>query len=250
MANSYFKFKQFTVHQEHCVMKLTTDACLFGGWVAREVRSRRSEVGSQQSEVGRMLDIGTGTGLLALMLAQQVDVKIDAIEIDADAFEQAKENINASTWANRIHIIHADIKEFIFPEPYDVIISNPPFYENEWRSEDPKKNVAHHSDSLLLEELLAIIRKNLKVDGSFFLLLPFKRDSQIRNLLVKHNFGIEQIILVSQSVKHGHFRMMIKGNLKGSEAAETVIDEISIWDEKQQYTPVFVELLKEYYLYL
>jgi tRNA1Val (adenine37-N6)-methyltransferase len=224
-------------------MKVTTDACLFGAWVANEVESEKLKVES-------VLDIGAGTGLLTLMLAQNnPEAKILAIEIDKDAAAQAETNINASLWKNQIEILEADVKAFSFPEKFDLIISNPPFYEKELRSETDGKNIAHHSENLTLKELLNIIKSNSKPDGNFFLLLPYKRNEEIKKLLKHHQLHISKMIFVRQSVKHDYFRIFLKGNLSITEK-ETEFDEMSIWDEQQQYTNEFVDLLKDYYLHL
>ena len=225
-------------------MKVTTDACLFGAWVAMEA-------GSQQSAADSVLDIGTGTALLALMLAQKNnEVLIDAFEIDKEAADQAKANAASSRWKERIDIINTDVKSFSFKHKYDLIISNPPFYENEIRSATDSKNVAHHSENLTLEELLLIIKNHLASKGSFFLLLPYKRNEEIKRLLKDHQLHISKILLVRQSVKHDYFRVMLKGSLDEQENKETEFDEISIWNDKQQYTNEFTNLLKDYYLHL
>ena len=243
MANSYFQFKQFTIHQDRCAMKVTTDACLFGAWVAEEVRS-------QESGVTSSLDIGTGTGLLALMLAQKnSETNILAIEIDKDAAAQAANNIDSSLWKDQVDILERDVKDFSFPEKFDLIISNPPFYEKELRSDIDRKNIAHHSENLTLKELLNIIKNNLNPDGNFFLLMPYKRNDEIKKLFNDLQVHISKMIFVRQSVKHDYFRIFIKGNLN-TEEIETEFDEISIWNDKQQYTEEFVNLLKDYYLHL
>ena len=245
MPNSYFQFKQFIIHQDRCAMKVTTDACLFGAWVAEEVRSQESGVGSQQS-----LDIGTGTGLLSLMLAQKnPGAEIIGVEINEDAKKQATENINASPWKNRINVLEGDVKDHNFPEKFDLIISNPPFYENEIRSATDPKNVAHHSENLTLKELLDIIKPNLNADGNFFLMFPYKRNDEIKKLFKDHQLHISKILLIRQSIKHDYFRIFIKGNLIATEK-EIEFDEMSIWDEHQQYTNEFIRLLKDYYLHL
>ena len=231
-------------------MKVTTDACLFGAWMAEEVRSQESGVGSQQSITNYTLDIGGGTGLLSLMFAQKnPEAEIVAVEIDKDAEKQAKENISASPWKERIVVLEGDVKYHNFPNKFDLIISNPPFYEKELRSESEKKNLAHHSENLTIEELLAIIKRYLNPDGFFFLLLPYKRNEEIKKLFKDQQLHISKMILVRQSVKHEYFRIFIKGSLKREEK-ETEFDELSIWDDNQQYTNEFVTLLKDYYLHL
>lgn len=222
-------------------MKVTTDSCLFGAWVAEEVGGRRSEV-------RRVLDIGAGTGLLSLMLAQKANATITAIEIDKDAFEQASKNMAALPWKNNINIIHADIKEFITKEKFDCIISNPPFYENEWQSGDAQKNIAHHSHQLLLEELLDIISNLLKPGGIFYLLLPYKRHNEIMKLFNQKNIFIAKKILVRQTEQHDYFRIMIAAQF--IPITETIASELSIRNKRNEYTKEFTTLLKDYYLYL
>jgi tRNA1Val (adenine37-N6)-methyltransferase len=255
MPNNYFQFKQFTIHQDRCAMKVTTDACFFGAWAVERVQSREYGVGSRESIVdsrkvktARILDIGAGTGLLSIMLAQKSNATIDAIEIDKDASEQAGENINGSPWKDRISIYHADVTEFLFPSQYDVIISNPPFYENELKSVDAKRNIAHH-EGLTLQQLLTVIKKNLSDDGKFFLLLPYKRKPEIEQLMRTSALSIIQQTFVRQSVKHDRFRIMIEGAIRQVDL-KPIINEMSIWNDQQQYTPEFIVLLEDYYLNL
>ena len=243
MSNSFFRFKQFIIHQDKCAMKVTTDSCLFGAWVAEKVL--HSDFSS-----GNALDIGCGTGLLSLILAQKCKTDIDAVEIDEESSMQAIENEEACTFKNKISIINADIRNYNAGKKYDVIISNPPFYESELKSFSPKRNTAHHSNDLSLEELLSAIKNNLSGNGLFFLLLPFKREAEIRMLLRNSEMKILEIIFVRQSVKHDYFRIMLMGTISSDDSPETSFDEITICDERQQYTEEFTELLEDYYLHL
>lgn len=229
-------------------MKVTTDGCLFGAWAVEEVKSQiPMAIGTK---VKNILDIGTGTGLLSLMIAQKnPEADVLAIEIDEDAKEQARENVDASPWKDRIDTVEGDVKDYSFPEKFDIIISNPPFYEKEIKSETGNKNVAHHSESLTLKELLSVIKNNLNRDGSFFLLLPYKRNQEIKNLFKEHELSISKILFIRQSVSHDYFRIFIKGDFRIREK-ETEFDEMSIWDEEEEYTEEFVRLLKDYYLRL
>jgi len=241
VANNYFQFKQFTIHQDHCAMKITTDSCLFGSWVADQIKGRGPGAGT-------ILDIGTGTGLLSLMLAQKTNSPVTSIEIDKDAFVQASENINASPWKEKITIVHTDIKKFVPPIFYDIIISNPPFYENEWPSENSKRNAAHHSSELMLADLVDIIVATLTPNGKFYLLLPYKRQEEMIKLFDQKQLTILQKILVRQTVDHSYFRMMIEGSL--GRTADTITTGIAIKNKNNEYTAEFTTLLKDYYLYI
>jgi len=222
-------------------MKVTTDSCLFGAWVAEQIKN-------QVPGAGTILDIGTGTGLLSLMLAQKTNSPVTSVEIDKDAFDQASENINASPWKEKITISHTDIKDFRRPESYDIIISNPPFYEKELPSENSKRNTAHHSSELLLEDLLDIIIATLTPNGKFYLLLPYKRQEELIKLFDQKQIAVLQKILVRQTGDHTYFRMMIEGSLGRS--ADTITTEMAIKNKNNEYTKEFTALLKDYYLYI
>jgi tRNA1Val (adenine37-N6)-methyltransferase len=176
MPNPFFHFKHFTVYHDRSGMKVTTDGCLFGAWCAREMQE-------EKPALKHILDIGTGTGLLSLMIAQKNKVEIDAVEIDASSSQQAAENIAASPWKNNIRVYHYDILDFSFDTVYDAIASNPPFYERELESENVQKNLAHHGHGLKMKPLLHFIKKQLKEDGHFYLLLPYKRLKDLERII-------------------------------------------------------------------
>lgn len=230
-------------------MKVTTDGCLFGAWVADVIKKEKLVINNS-------LDIGTGTGLLSLMLLQKnPELQVDAIEIDKEAAEQATQNATASPWADRIRIYNTDIKKFQSTAPYDLIISNPPFYENELKSEKSEKNIAHHSNKLQLKDLLTIIKNKLSPEGVFCLLLPYKRNAEAKILLNETGLSVTQMTFVRQTTQHDFFRIMIIGKLATPEPVETIIDEISIKDnllmeQQMQYSSSFVKLLHDYYLHL
>ncbi len=236
MANPFFRFKQFTVHHDRCAMKVTTDACLFGAFVALD----------SVKHTGRALDIGAGTGLLSLMVAQEQDVVIDAVEIDDEAAKQAKENVAASPWSGRISICRESIESFP-GTGYDLIFSNPPFYETDLRSGDPKKNLAHHSTELKLETLVRIAVQKLKPGGVFFLLLPARRAAEAAQELARQGFFIHEELRVRQTPAHGIFRVLLKCGL---EQAAPATRELTIMGEDGRYTEAFTHYLRSYYLYL
>jgi tRNA1Val (adenine37-N6)-methyltransferase len=239
MSNTYFQFKQFTIHQEHCAMKVCTDACLFGAWIAEKARD-------QKAKVKNVLDIGTGTGLLSLMLAQQTDARIDAVEIDEQAAAQAADNMETSPWKERLQVINGDVRQLHLGRKYDLIISNPPFFENNLKSPDGKRNLALHSESLSLEDLMQVVQKELAEEGSFTILLPYERKDNCIASAAAVGLYPEEIIAVKQSELHGYFRVMLWFNREKQTPITTIIDI----REGNDYSAAFVRLLKDYYLHL
>jgi tRNA1Val (adenine37-N6)-methyltransferase len=142
------------------------------------------------------------------------------------------------------------VKRFSFSQKYDCIISNPPFYEKEIKSNSERKNIARHHSGLLFQELLDVIKANLSLSGTFYVLLPFKRNEEVKKILLKRGLFVSKIVFVKQSRKQNYFRIMIAGKLSHNDQAETFIEEISIWDDQQRYSEEFIVLLRDYYLYL
>jgi len=245
MANNYFQFKQFTVQQEHCAMKVTTDACLFGAWVGEIVNSELGMV-SQLAE-RRILDIGTGTGLLSLMVAQKApNAQVDAVEIDLDAAKQAINNFNNSQWKERLKVYNVDINLYEVQTNYDFIITNPPFFGNDLKSDSSKRNLAMHSQALSLEDLLISIKRLLQEDGRFAILLPTHRSTYFEEICLAIGFRLIEKVSVKQTPNHPSFRSML---LFGNEE-ETIVEKEIIIKEDNDYTQAFKALLMDYYLYL
>lgn len=240
MPNSYFQFKQFTIQQDKCAMKVCTDACLFGAWVAEKI--------SKDNNIKQVLDIGTGTGLLSLMLAQNMNASIDAVELNKDAADQAEENFSKSLWGNQLSIFNCNIAEHTTAYKYDFIISNPPFFENDLKSADEERNAAMHSSTLTLQNLLLQVKSLLNHNGKVAVLIPYKRCNYFEQLLIENDFFIHQQLNVKQSVNHDFFRSQYIFSLQPGTALER--NELMIHDSNKQYTTAFTDLLKDYYLKL
>ena len=218
-------------------MKVCTDACLFGAWI--------SDVRGQMLDAS-VLDIGTGTGLLSLMLAQKSGGNIDAVEMDETAAAQAADNFADSPWVDRLHMIQGDVRTVALQHKYDLIISNPPFFENDLQSADDKRNLALHSASLGFEDLIGVIKKYLAKNGKFAVLLPYHRTELFIQLALREGFYLEEEVHVKQTPAHGYFRSML---CFGTTYHENKKSEIVIRDG-ESYTDAFVDLLKDYYLKL
>jgi len=240
MPNSYFQFKQFTIHQNQCAMKVCTDACLFGAWVGRKVGSVQMTVDRRTEHA---LDIGTGTGLLSLMLAQQFDGTIDAIDIQSDAAQQASANAGNAVWSERIHVHHTDLTNWQ-ASSYDFILSNPPFYEKDLKSPDSERNLALHDTGLTLTSLFENVARLLKPDGKFALLLPAHRQTEAIDLAMHWGWTASEIVQVCQTEKHTPFRVMFWFEKSITVGEEKVIRV----KENGVYSEAFVDLLRDYYL--
>ncbi len=167
MSNSYFQFKQFTVWHDKCAMKVGTDGVLLGAWV--NIFNAKS-----------VLDIGTGTGLIALMIAQRSTANILAVEIDADAVNQAIENVERSPWSGNIKVQHADFKTATFNTKFDVIVSNPPYFSDSLLSPDTHRSTARHTSELTYHDLISRVSGILAFKGEFSLIIPADISDKIK----------------------------------------------------------------------
>ncbi|MEP6675282.1 MAG: methyltransferase [Ferruginibacter sp.] len=238
--NDYFRFKQFTVQQEKAAMKVTTDACLFGAWVADQVVTRKLKI-------QHILDIGAGTGLLSLMLAQKTEAIIDAVEIDDGAFEQALGNFSCSPWQERLTAYHSNILNFEAPDKYDLIISNPPFFKGDLKSGNIKKDAAKHDITLTLEQLINVMDNTITDNGCMAILLPDHRSETFIHAAQTSEIYVLQNTKVRQTPSHPYFRSML---LLSRTKKETINQEIIIKNADSIYNSSFIKLLQDYYLYL
>jgi len=240
MANQYFQFKQFTVQQDACAMKVTTDACLFGAWVANRINGL-------DLKGKHFLDIGTGTGLLSLMVAQQTDASIDAVEIETAAANQAQENFEQSPWNNKLFLHNSSIQTFIPQHKYDFIFTNPPFFFNDLKSKNHARNIALHDSFLNLDDLLQSIENQINKNSYFAVLLPENRVEEFIFIATQYSFYLNEIMQVKQTENHKYFRSML---LFSNQINDSVLKNKITIKIDNQYTKEFIELLKAYYLYL
>lgn len=236
MSNNYFQFKEFIIKQENCAMKVSTDSCLFGAWVAEKIHHEKN-----------ILDIGAGTGLLSLMLAQKSKAKIDSVEIEQACYYQMCENILASPWAEKCNSFNQDIRQFYSDKKYDLIISNPPFYENQLRSDKEGINLARHEDGLQLIDLFKEVNRFLTSDGKFFILLPSYRKEECIKTALSFNLYPSTLTDVKQTPSHKSFRTLFCF----SPHEKAITNEVIIIKENDNsYSQEFSAMLKDYYLFL
>lgn len=231
-----FKFKQFSINQDRCAMKVGTDGVLLGAWTS--LKNRPTSI----------LDIGAGTGLLSLMLAQRsLAEHIEALEIDADAYEQCVENFEASPWADRLFCYHAGLDEFIeeLEEPYDLIISNPPFYAESVSSGNASRDTARQNQSLPFDELLDGVSKLLAPDGSFATIIPFKEEIGFIELAASLGLFPQRILRVKGNSSAEIKRSLLEFSGKANAVLE---DELTIEIKRHQFTFAYQELTKDFYL--
>ncbi|MCX2738858.1 tRNA1(Val) (adenine(37)-N6)-methyltransferase [Pontibacter anaerobius] len=236
MPNTYFQFKQFRVEQDRCAMKVCTDSCVFGAYV--EVR-----------EAQQVLDVGTGTGLLALMVAQRSEASIDAVEINPEAQLQAQENFSASPWSARLQLFPQSLQEFAKQEhsKYDVILSNPPFFLSSLKSPDAAKNMAKHTGELLFEDILYFAQQHLTEQGKLHLLLPPAEAVYFAKLAKASDLYLQEVLQVY--TYHGGKCIRHIQTYTFKPVPVPVVKEFYIREEdKVTYTSAFTELLRPYYL--
>jgi Predicted O-methyltransferase len=188
--NKPFQFKEFTINQDKTAMKVGTDGVLLGAWCA------------VNNYLDSVLDIGAGTGVIALMIAQRSDaLTIDAVEVDADAYEQTVENFEQSDWGDRLYCYNATFEEFANEiaeeeETYDLIVSNPPFYTDAFETENLARNKARFTSALSFEDLLQGVSKILSKNGVFAVIIPFKEQDNFINLAKQKNLFLKRLCTV------------------------------------------------------
>lgn len=231
-----FKFKEFEIHQDRCAMKIGTDGVLLGAWT------------SINHHPNSILDIGAGTGVIALMLAQRSDAEtIDAIEINEAAYEQCVDNFEASDWGDRLFCYHASLDEFAneIDDKFDLLVSNPPFYSEMVSSGNESRDMARQQASLPFNDLLVGVAKLLSETGRFSTIIPYKDEKEFLSIASKLNLYPTRITHVQGTPETAVKRSLIEIQLKKT---ETTIEKLIIESERHQYTEEYVNLTKDFYL--
>ena len=233
-----FQFKQFSVAQDRCAMKVGTDAVLLGAWSALDHMPNT------------ILDIGSGTGILALIMAQRSTAElIDALEIDADAYEQCVHNFETSDWGDRLFCYHASLDEFVdeIEDTYDLIISNPPFYTDHFKSRNEARNKARFEDALPFEELLTSASKLLSVTGQLNVIIPFSEEINFISLAKNVDLYPIRILRVRGLEESPVKRSLISFTFQENKIE---VSELTIEITRHHYTHDYINLTKDFYLKL
>jgi len=233
--NKYFKFKQFTIHQEESAMKVGTDGILLGAWADVE-------------NCKQILDVGTGTGLIALMLAQRSNAQITAIEVEQNAVTEAKRNVNDSRWRDRIETRNISFQEFAVSNQtkFDLIISNPPFFSNSLKAKNQQRKLARHSDSLPLTKLAKCAEKLLTKNGSLAVILPVEPATELIKLAQNNLLFLKRLTKVHPNKGKPHHRCLMEFSKEKCIARESdlFIENLS----PKEYSNQYKNLVKDFYI--
>lgn len=234
---SKFSFKQFSVQQDRTAMKIGTDGVLLGAWTPLK------------NNPFSILDIGTGTGIIALMLSQRSNAQqIDALEIDEEAYEQAVDNFENSPWSDRLFCFHAGLDEFV-EEPedeYDLIVSNPPFYTEDYKSENEQRDLARFADAMPFEDLIEAAALLLSENGIFSVIIPFKEEEKFMAIAKEYELYPVKITRVKGTPTSEIKRSLLA--FVRDENATILADELIIETARHIYTTEYIELTKDFYL--
>jgi tRNA1Val (adenine37-N6)-methyltransferase len=232
-----FQFKQFSVEQDQCAMKIGTDGVLLGAWTPIE------------NNPYSILDIGTGTGIIALMLAQRSFAEqIDALEIDEKAYEQAVDNFENSPWSDRLFCFHATLDEFV-EEPedeYDLIVCNPPFYIEDYKTNNEQRDLARFADAMPFVDLIEAAALLLSENGIFSVIIPFKEEGNFLARAKECELYQMKITRVKGTPTSEIKRSLLA--FKRNKNAVVKIDELIIENSRHNYTPEYITLTKDFYL--
>lgn len=233
-SNNLFRFKQFAINQENCAMKIGTDSILLGAWANCYNKSN-------------ILDIGTGTGILALIMAQKGNKNIYAIDIDENAVEQAKQNVSNSKWKSDINVFHCSLQEFKVPvDKFDFIITNPPYFLNSLKSPNESRTTARHTYSLSQNEIISFCKNSLSLNGKFAIVLPVVEGNKFIKLSLENGFYCIRKCLVKPNPSKEPHRMLLEFSFKKQNTQESeIVIENGI---RHHYTDEYKKLTEEFYL--
>lgn len=233
MSNSYFKFKQFTIEQGGCAMKVGTDGCLLGGWF-------------DCSQSQRILDVGTGSGLIAIMAAQRCNAMVTGIEIDNEAALQAKDNVKNSPWCDRVEIIKKDLLEYVPEELFDTIVSNPPYFVNSMKCDDASRTLARHSDSLGSEEFFACADRLLAPHGKVSIVIPCDIAEEWRRSAKGYGFVASRIAYIKTTPRKAPKRVLLE--FSRGNAVECIESTLVLENSPGVYSKEAQDILRDFYL--
>ena len=237
MSNSHFNFKKFSVQQDLCSMKVGTDGVLLGAWTSTD-------------NAYRILDIGTGTGLIALMLAQRSNATIVAVDAEENACNQASINFNASPWKERLSIVHSKIQEYQTDEKFDLIVSNPPYFTGYYSSDDLSRDIARSADVLLpFEDLIAAAKRLLNEAGRLSLILPADQQEKFVGIAFENGFTPSRCTKVRTKSDKEPKRVLLEFvYLKNEIELQSNDFVIQADGNGRVYTQEYINLTKDFYL--
>ena len=232
MSNKPFRFKKFTIHQDQCAMKVGTDGVLLGAWSAVENRKN-------------ILDVGTGTGLVAMMMAQRnPHANIDAVEIDVSAYLQAKYNFQQTDFTN-LTVYESDFNDFETTKSYDLIVSNPPFFEVNKQMNDSNRKMARQQNVLSFDNLIQKSVEILQQKGQLELILPFEAFEEITAIAQKNKLFLQRLTKVKGNPQTDFKRILVSF---GFDQTKLLEEELIIEKTRHQYTDEYIALTKDFYL--
>ncbi|HEY4800083.1 MAG TPA: methyltransferase [Bacteroidia bacterium] len=233
MSNSIFEFKEFKVRQDKCLMKIGTDSVLLGAW-------------ANPTKAKNILDIGTGTGIIALMLAQRSTAKIDVVDIDADACNQANENFMRSKWSDRFEVHHYPLQQFISKKKYDLIISNPPYFPCPNTHEEQPGSQVRFTHKLSFAQLAESVVELLAPNGIFYVIFPIHEGACFTNEAEKRGLFLSDYLWVKTTARKKFPKRIL---MKFDRAPQPVNEgNVLIIQRDDDYTEEYKQLTKDYYL--